>query len=141
MNIDLKQFSKKYNVSFQKVQAHYPEALKTAQDMGMDKEEDYVEETLKDLLDIEESANIEKLADMFIETKEPPNQFIEEIVSTGIPQSLRPERIVKNAYNFPNDEWNKSKNKRDVFKYKKVKEAEPEADSVPRQIPIVVSNY
>jgi hypothetical protein len=141
MIFDINKFAKKYNVDLHKAQSSYPEALKTAKEMGLEKDPDYIEDTLKDLLNIEESIDVVNLANKFIES-ESFDKFYEEIVSTGIPQNLRPERIVKNAYNFPNDEWNKSKDKRDVYKYKTNKEAkEPEADSVPKQTPIMISNY
>ncbi len=144
MKFDIKKFAKQYKVSFQKANAYYPEALKTAKEMGLEKDEDYVEETLKDLLDIRESVDIEKLASLYINSNKTTDKFIEDIVSTDIPQKVRPERIVKNSYNFPNDEWNKSKEKRDVWKYvskQKKENKEPESDSIPFIPKIVVSNF
>lgn len=63
--------------------------------------------------------------------------YTEEIVSTDIPQKLRPEKILKNKYTFPNDDWNKSIEKRDIYKYTKKKNE----DSVAFQSPVTVSNY
>lgn len=83
------------------------------------------------------------IADNFKDLKEEKMErykriYTEEIVSTDIPQKLRPEKIIKNKYNFPNDDWNKSVEKHDLYKYMKKKKKE---DSVAFQTPVIVSNY
>jgi hypothetical protein len=80
--------------SFSEVHTAYLQALKEAQSLGIEEDEVKVMSILETILEIDEESYKEtskKITNKYLESGKDFNTFLEELVSSDIPQSSRPE--------------------------------------------------
>jgi len=87
--------------SFSEVHTAYLQALKEAQSLGIEEDEVKVMSILETILEIDEESYKEtskKITSKYLESNKSFSDFLEELVSSDIPQSSRPEPDINEPF-------------------------------------------
>lgn len=94
LNSNLKKMCYLSGMSFNEVHTSYLQALKEAKSLGIDEDENKVISILEAILEINEFNNSntsKQITNKYLKSGKDFNSFLEELTSSSIPQSSRPE--------------------------------------------------